>query len=235
MSWFKRRTEHLEDEDLSAYIDAEQGGRTASFEEHIAKCEACAMRLAELREVKAALSALPRPFASRRFALGPEHALSRPRAERRAAFAFAPAVALSRFVALLAVDLTVVSDGGFRDGIARDESTAGTLANTLEDRALQPATMAQEGEAESGAGAQDGDATAGAATQPDAPPTAPTALAESYAEQTDVAPLADADGAAGPASEASESGARNVIRALEALAAIGFVVTLAVFLRQRRI
>jgi anti-sigma factor RsiW len=228
MSWFRRRNDHLTDDDLSAYIDG-QSGRAAAIESHVASCPDCETRLNELREVRSLLVALPRPVASRSFALGAQYAVAQPRpVARRPVFAFAPAVALSLFVALLAIDFAVVSNDGSVGLESRAtsefaDSSANTLSKATEEAAQQPAGAPQP------ATAPQADSAAGAG-QAEQPPSV-TPQGRSFDESTSGEREAATQDAA-PAAE-PDNGARDVIRVLEVVAAIGFVVTLAVFLRRR--
>jgi hypothetical protein len=240
MSWFRRRDAHPTDEDLSTYIDVALGGRSASIERHIEACEACTLRLAELREVKSLLGALPRPAASRPFTLGPEHTVAQRRVpERRPAFAFAPAVALSLLVALLAVDFAVVSNESsttFESRATTDEAGA-TASKEADQRTLQPAIAPQANDA----------GAPGAASQPPVAPTlgptterlaqdpglpTPTAVMQPFSEPRPPEREA-ADGTGSIPRTTSDDGTSNALRALEVVAAIGFVVTLAFYLRRR--
>ena len=123
INWFRRRPAHLSAEALSAYLDGElSSGRAARARSHLAACERCQARLDELRSLKSLLSGLPRTAASRSFVLTPEQAgLPARRREARSVIRapvinFAPAVALTLLVALLAVDFAVLPEDEGRSG-----------------------------------------------------------------------------------------------------------------------
>jgi hypothetical protein len=137
-------------------------------------------------------------------------------------------VALSLFVALLAIDFVVVSNDGSVGLESRAtsefaDSSANTLSKATEEAAQQPAGAPQP------ATAPQADSAAGAG-QAEQPPSV-TPQGRSFDESTSGEREAATQDAA-PAAE-PDNGARDVIRVLEVVAAIGFVVTLAVFLRRR--
>lgn len=115
MFW-RRREAHPRAEELSAYLDGEVRGRARdALAAHLAGCAACRAAYDELAAAKAALAALPRPAPPRSFRLSPQAAERlRPTPQPHRAIAFAPAAALTLFLALLAVDLGAFSsdDGG---------------------------------------------------------------------------------------------------------------------------
>ena len=116
-SWWRRRPLHLTDEDLSGYLDNEASTREVDrIRAHLDACEDCRARLDGLRAVQSMLSELPRAVAPRSFVLSPEQAGVQTRSRAPAYVAppppprfripsFAPAVALTFFLAVLAVDL----------------------------------------------------------------------------------------------------------------------------------
>jgi anti-sigma factor RsiW len=216
LSWF-RRDEHLSEADLSAYLDGELGGRQAGARAHMERCEACRARLEELASLQAMLGGLPRPALSRSFRLPPSQAGATTRIPaRRAVFTFAPAVALSLFLALVFVDVTVVDNGASQ---SESRTMAFNAAESLKDedssRQTQPAA------APSAAGGAPGLAEG---AQP--PPAAAT-------PQGDVAADAAAEQAIAPAPEA-DSTAQNLVRGLEVITVIVFAGSLLLVLRQRR-
>jgi len=67
---FFRRDAHADIDTLSAAADGSlESGRALALEAHLASCEACAVRLAELRAVRSALAAMPAAEAPRSFRL----------------------------------------------------------------------------------------------------------------------------------------------------------------------
>lgn len=132
-SWWRRRPLHLTDEDLSGYLDNETSAREAErIRAHLDSCEDCRARFEGLRAVQSMLSALPRAVAPRSFVLSPEQAgvqtpsrapaYVAPPAPRFRIPSFAPAVALTFFLAVLAVDLAGSSVS------QQEDSTAGGAA-----------------------------------------------------------------------------------------------------------
>ena len=122
---FFNRNEHPQ-EQISAFVDGELDARQSeSVARHLAGCAECTALLAELREARAMLSALPREAPRRTFVLGAEHARAgtappRP-AARRSSFSFAPAVAATVLIGLLFADAINLQS------TSQDESTAGGL------------------------------------------------------------------------------------------------------------
>lgn len=132
MGWF-RRSEHS-GEQLSAYLDGELNARQASaVERHLADCVACSALLEDLRNAKSMLAAMPRETPRRSFVLGPEQARERVPARplRRSALTFAPAIALTVFVALLVVDL-----GSFTGSPASHNAASGALKTSANQQAV---------------------------------------------------------------------------------------------------
>src|SRR5690606_6111425 len=128
--WF-RRNEH-DEEQLSAYLDGELTARqTENVESHLRTCDACSALLEELRETSALLSAMPAQLPRRSFVLGAEYAQApakeAARPARRSNFVFAPAIALSVFVALLFVDL-----GNFSSTSSNEDASMLTAATSRE-------------------------------------------------------------------------------------------------------
>jgi hypothetical protein len=135
---FRRRGVHIEEEQLSAFLDgALDAGPTNEIAEHLRSCEACASILEALGAAKALVAELPQVRPARSFVLGPEFARREAPAPTRSPFVFAPAAALTLFLALIAVDLR---------GVATDEFTAGlevgddakTMASSPAQRSAQP-------------------------------------------------------------------------------------------------
>ncbi len=186
MGWF-RRSDHPE-EQLSAYLDGELNARQASaVERHLAGCVACSALLEDLRSAKSMLAAMPRETPRRSFVLGPEHARERIPAQppRRFALTFAPAIALTVFVALLVVDL-----GSFTSNSASSthNESAGALKTTA-DRQAVATDSAVTAPAVQGFTPETPSAGAGAAQAP-APGTQGSAPADATPLTTFAAPIA---------------------------------------------
>ena len=145
MGWF-RRSEHPE-EQLSAYLDGQLNARQASaVERHLAGCVACSALLEDLRSAKSMLAAMPRETPRRSFVLGPQYARGVPaRPPRRSVLTFAPAIALTVFVALLVVDLgsfTSNSASTSHNDAAGARKTANSQAVASDSAVTAPAVQA---------------------------------------------------------------------------------------------
>ena len=204
--WWRRRPPHPTDEDLSAYLDEELPGREIDrVRTHLAACDACRSSLEALRSVRSMLGALPVTAAPRSFALSSEQAgLQAP--SRMAASpqspgrrvrvpAFAPAVALSVFLAVLAADLSGSNVS------QQDESNAGAAmsapvrsAYTADDAAKAAGTPQAVPQA------------AGALAPQPAQPLAESAAGAAPAPVAPVVPFG-ADSAAGAAPETASRSA----------------------------
>lgn len=224
MSWFRRGHRHPEEE-LSAYLDGhlDEAARSG-VEAHLDACEACRALLADLRATKAALAALPRIEPRRSFALTPEHA--RPAAvpaRRHVALSFAPAVALTVFVALLAVDISGALSGQDSRGLPP------ALTGKADQAQRETLRMPQASAPQDAAGSQ-------AETAP-SPFAAPQAAAP--APSPPVAP-SEAERPAGRSGDgvhvlgAEENSDETVLRVLEVLAAVAFAGSLALAFWSRR-
>jgi len=212
MFW-RRRDDHPRVDDLSAYLDGElRGRRQGEVAAHLDACEWCRVLFEELRGAKTALADLPRVAAPRSFRLGWEMAGER-RVEPlpRRALAYAPAVALTLFVALLAVDLGALSGGGASDG-------AGSLASrTAEDAASEKAAGApQPTDLESALAPS---ATPAPSTPRDALPLAPEPAAGAFEGDT--------------VHRIGEEGGPDWLRLAELAAGAGFVASVAALLWPR--
>jgi anti-sigma factor RsiW len=107
----------------TAFVDGElDASRAGRFERHLSACEACRVRVAELRGLKSLVAGLPEVQAPRSFALTPAmlsessraHA-SRPDASPRWAFRGAQVLAgaaLATFFGLVAIDLSTPASHG---------------------------------------------------------------------------------------------------------------------------
>jgi anti-sigma factor RsiW len=211
MGWF-RRSEHPE-EQLSAYIDGELGGRQAeAVARHLTACPQCSEALEELRGTKTMLSVLPREAPSRSFVLGPEHA--RPAAParaqpRRSSFSFAPAVAATLLIGLLLVDAINLQGGSNDESASNGFAGAGKTElsrQTAEDSASgapgpaiasdQPATGTANSSAAAESATTPAATRAGAADNASGGSTAPTAPA--VQPQASVPPPATGESAPAP-------------------------------------
>jgi anti-sigma factor RsiW len=135
---FLKRREHISDADLSAYIDGElTAPEAARVLTHLQRCADCGAILEGLRSVASMLAALPAEAPSRSFILSPAQAgieTRRQTPRRFAVPAFAPAVAMTIFVALLAVDL-LPSSGSSDDEVATDRSVFSTNREAVKESA----------------------------------------------------------------------------------------------------
>jgi hypothetical protein len=235
--FFRKRSEHPTEDELSGFLDGVlTPGRRAEVSRHLAGCEACSRGLEELRSVKALLAGLPQAAPSRSFTLGPEHAreVARP-AAGRSPLAFAPAVALTLFVALIGVEMALPQGGVSFDRL----TTANESASREEDGALQ----------QQPAVARDSAGAAEAPMPAIAPPAPTTGESQGFSQPTSPAPgplsdsADDAKGAAGSggvasqpsvALEAEEDDDRTWLRLLQAGALTAFVGSLVVLWGRRR-
>ena len=220
MFW-RRRDEHPRVDDLSAYLDGElRGRRQGEVAAHLDACEWCRVLFEELRGAKAALAGLPRVGAPRSFRLAPERAYvpgGRP-PQRRSVLAYAPAVALSLFVALLAVDLAT---------LPRDDAGAGGAALSSDAAAEKQAAEAFRGE---GRSAADESAPGLAITPPATGQTRPEAAGaplptEMPAPNTGPGPEASAPSERAVHQLGEEGSSRLWLRLLEAAAGAAFVAS----------
>ena len=218
------------EEALSAYVDSRLSpAESARLERHLASCEACRRRLAELRAVVEGLRALPSMPAPRSFTLRPQQV----EAERRAApaapvpgiqraLAFGPAgaavAALLLFAVLVGVDLGTVGGGG--GGFEQEEGGQATGLSAPQAEmpslgaapaptpapALAPRDVAGDEKAEAGA--------------------------SEYNAETP-APAEEAVAAPPPADEGDGAG-RWVLRGFESAAGAAFLVAAAALVWRRR-
>jgi Putative zinc-finger len=239
MVWFRRK-EHPDEAELSAYLDGQVSPhRAGDLRSHADACERCRPLLEELRSAKSTLVALPRVMPSRSFVLAAEHARARPAVSRPRALSFAPAVALTVLVALLAVDFIPSSNG--TTSTATDSAPAIKVAGegAAQDRtALQPPLAqtpilpqaAQPSAADANRAAAPNiltaPAPAGAAPGNQGGP-APATAAPFSAEAGRVAPTPSAPPPA-PAetSKDDDGGGLSLLRALEIVAALAFAGSL---------
>src|SRR2546428_9789947 len=99
-------------EDLSAYLDGElDGGRRAAVESHLAACDSCRTRLAQLRATARLIAALPSPVPAR--SLVPRVAVPIWLAPLRTLATIGSGAALFLFIAsALTTSVTQPSSGG---------------------------------------------------------------------------------------------------------------------------
>src|SRR5437660_1561095 len=99
-------------EDLSAYLDGElDGGRRAAVESHLAACDSCRTRLAQLRATARLIAALPLPVPAR--SLVPRVAVPIWLAPLRTLATIGSGAALFLFIAsALTTSVTQTSSGG---------------------------------------------------------------------------------------------------------------------------
>jgi hypothetical protein len=142
--WHKR--DHPSDEELSAFLDGElAAARMTAITEHLRICEQCAAALEGLGTTKALVAELPQLQPSRSFMLGPEFARQRPAAAARSPLIFAPAVTLTLFLALIAVDLRGVSTEQSTAGLEMADDAAKTMAAEPEQRSTGPMPASNAG------------------------------------------------------------------------------------------
>jgi len=220
------------EEELSAHVDGRLSpADSARLERHLASCEACRRRLAELRAVVEGLRALPSVPAPLSFAVRPQQVEAAQRLAPAApvtgiqrALAFGPAgaavAALLLFAVLVGVDLGTVGGGGVEE---KEQATqlAGEAASEAEVPGLSsalPPTVAPAPAPRDAAG--DEKAEAGASE---------------YNAGTPV-PAEEAAAAPPPAEAGEGDGAgRWVLRGFESAAGAAFVVAVgAVFWQRRR-
>jgi hypothetical protein len=226
MLLFRRRPNHPTEEELSACLDGElSANKQASVMEHLRACEACASLYEGFGATKALTASLPRAETRRSFVLGAEYARERaPAVAPRSPLAFAPAVALTLFVALVAVDLAVLP--------ASETSRTDELASkaTLEERANVPPPAVREAGGAAGATAQDRAALL--TPMPAAAPAEAMPFSASTATATD-AGTASGDDVAAPSQPEADRGLsvdgdedRTWLRVLQAGALAAFVASL---------
>jgi hypothetical protein len=213
----------VSDADLSAYVDGELPA--AVLQVHIDKCESCLAKVAELRSVKSLLGEMPRENPGRSFVLSPEIAFEGPAAaRRRAGPVWAPALALSVLVLLLAADLGGIDGGG-------SPSTAGNASLAAQDKASGGAETSGLSNAAPAPRAGATGAQSPVASQAQAAVAAPNQVTPPASSDTTrpSAPGAASPVAAPAAAAAStrESGSGwSVLRLLEVLSALTFAGSL---------
>jgi hypothetical protein len=196
---FFRRGPHPTQTDLSAYIDGELPVTQARYvASHAESCAACQAQLDELSETKNLLSELPRPALPRTFVLSAERAgiQTAMAPARPTAWRFAPAAALSLFVALVLIDVAAPTGSSDETAGTRPQAELASKAADQSDsaapaqRSLQATPPAVGAIAPSAAPAPPGGAgaaqDAGAAPQP--PVFAPPVAAEGAPAPTTPAP-----------------------------------------------
>jgi anti-sigma factor RsiW len=220
MFWRKRHP--VSDNDLSAYTDGEiERSALVRVAAHLSTCETCRKQVAELRTLKAMLSALPEVQSGRSFAISPAttgQGARRAPAPRRTAssLAFAPALAMTVLVLLFAVDMAVIDVG-------RDEQGIGALGDAMDLRSesAQPEIRP--------AAAPPGATPAGRAFDGEPGPTPALGIQPAVGDDQ-----RDAGAAAREAVfQDQDSTAQTVIRTLQLIFALVLLVTLFVWLRAR--
>jgi anti-sigma factor RsiW len=231
---------HPSTEDLSAFLDGElPARRQEDVSRHVAACETCATVVEDLGAAKAALGGLTPEHPSRSFRLGPEYALPpstrpAPVAPRPSPFAFAPAVALTLLVALLAVDFVIVP----AEPTAREERSMATFDASKDDSGAGALAPTSREAAPGAAQSQMADAVAPTPAPASAPSLMPGAQAPT-AVPPNIAAGERATGAtaigepATPDTVEVEEDGRDWLRAVEALVALVFIGSLVVVLWPR--
>jgi anti-sigma factor RsiW len=224
-----RRQPHPSEDDLSAFVDAElSAGRQRAYEAHLEGCASCAETVAGLLEVKSTLARLPsasppRSFELSRAAAGVEGQAPRP---RTSPFVFAPAVALTLFIALIGLDLA-----GTVQTTSREASTAGAAADSTLRKSLEASPPA----ADAPAGARPASAEERGAESA-APMVASTQAGASDAAAPPVVPAGgapDGDAYAAPLATAEDGGGLGLLRALQIGSGLAFIGSLLLVLRAR--
>lgn len=130
--------QHIQTEDLSAYIDGVVDDRLRSaIEGHLATCAECRAEFAELRATVRLLNALPALAQGRSFQLGPEHRKAKPpQSPVMTLLPVVRALSVAAAIALLVVSgafLFDAQDAGNRDdNIVSSETTYDTSARSGE-------------------------------------------------------------------------------------------------------
>jgi anti-sigma factor RsiW len=210
------RRHPVSEEELSAQLDGRLPAvRAANVTAHLEACSSCRGAMAELESVRRLVAALPAAVPPRSFAIREADLAPAGAAPRLAGLAFAPAVAIALFVALLVYDLSTAPGGG--------ESTfAGAVETTQASKALDSAAAAPPAVTPAArSAAAEAPSPVAAAAQPPATPAAVDAPPEGPSLRP--APVATGD----------EEG-RTWLRALQIAAAAGFVGSLAYLLWKRR-
>lgn len=210
----RRRDGHWRDEDLSAFVDGElRASQALALESHVAGCAVCAAKVAEFRDLKAMSASLPRARAPRAFTLTPAMAGERQAIEpqRRSSLAFVPAVALTVFIALVAVDLSSSGSGG---GFSASENTT---------------ALSRQSDKDASAGASQPELAPSLSGSVESAPVAPPSTTTT--DTTTGAADSAADQPPG-FSEPSTSDGISAYTILEVFAALVFVVSLGMLIRQ---
>ena len=231
ISWLKRLIDShpVSAEELSCLVDDRlRARRDAAVRGHVEGCDTCAGKLAELRDTKAMLAALLQASLPRSFVLTPQEAgipAKSPPAPRPARVVFAPALALSVLVALLAVDFAAIGGGaGSDESNSRDTAALSKAAEADSAGTTAPALDAARSAAATPSAPTVGAAAEGVAERPPLAQAAESAQPAATATNRRPQP-APADEARGPAP--AEDADRALIRTLEGLAALALAGSLA--------
>ena len=138
---------------LSSYLDgALSPSRTASLEGHLATCATCRSRVAEIREVRSSLAALPEVEAPRSFRLQPSQVVRDRQPASARSFVYAvPALGAAAVVALTVLVAVDVRGGG--SGRTGDGRTAFTAQQAAENASGVAGTAAAASSGDRAAGA----------------------------------------------------------------------------------
>lgn len=135
--------------DLSAYIDGQlEPQRAATTEAHLTSCLECSAELAELRELRSALGAMPEVTAPRSFAVTPEYVAQTVRTST-AQYRPTPLVTGLRLgsagLAMALAVVLVIDAGGGPGDPGRDDTAFETQALATESRSSEDDSLAGEG------------------------------------------------------------------------------------------
>ncbi len=240
------RAHPVSETELGAFVDGRvPPDRLVALQAHIESCAQCAARVADLRSLKSLLASLPQERPQRPLTLSPAMAAAPTTAARQRPSApiWAPALALSVLVLLLAVDIVGPASSSSRQAsdaslaTSQQKSTAaGAESGAFSNAAAPTIPPPRTGDASAAPVAPQPQTAAGAAAQAASPAAA--AQASSPPAAADSARAAAAPTVAAPATHttpSAESGSSwSVLRVLEVLAGVAFLISLAYAWRRRR-
>jgi len=139
LSWFRRHP--VSPDDLSAYLDgALAARRREQVSRHLAACPNCTADLQALTAVKGAMARLEPVIAPRSFAI-PASTLPRPASPPRR-FVFAPALALTALLLLLAGDFLVFPEASTSSSASQAPAAAKSSVSEAQNNAAGAAARA---------------------------------------------------------------------------------------------
>lgn len=221
---FWRKKHPVSREDLTAFVDGRP--EAPSFASHIEGCEVCRRDVAELRAVKAMLSAMPEVQPRRSFALTPAmagQAEQKPRPlPRRQPYSlgYLPALAMTVLVLLFAVDIAVI-DTTSPDRAALTGANGAAELRTFDSAGAAPPSVQESVPRQAGTPAPGAGQTDEAAPMPAAAADRATTDEDAASERQAVAETR------------SDTTLRDTIRVLQLIAGLALIVSLFVWLRAR--